>query len=262
MRLIPIPFLLLIVAGSSRGDELDDRLAKELADVVRDGRTSVWARIEAAKTLGKLGPTMGAAVPELSKLLVKFRPNELSSLQEEIIRALGLMGNPAKMALPAMARAGGQNVDIDRALKVAIGQITQASDQYDLVALVAQLGSKDETIRLRAVKAIARLGPLAKPALEELLRSMSDPDPDVRRAAVAAVRLVAPNEKPTEAMMRVYALDLQDPDDTVRLRAATILGRLGPAAVSAVPALEAALSDSDRDVKRAVTEALNKISPP
>src|SRR5579862_8023101 len=97
--------LLLAIGTICRADEQDDHVAKKLADVVRDAKAPVWARIEAANMLGKVGPTMGAAVPELSEALLKFRSDELSSLQEAIIRALGLIGNPAKQALPAMARA-------------------------------------------------------------------------------------------------------------------------------------------------------------
>ena len=94
-----------------------------------------------------------------------------------------------------------------------------------------------------------------------MIVALSDPDSDVRHAAVAAVRAVAPNEKPSEAVIRVYATDLQDPDETIRLRAALILGKHGPAAISALPALESALNDSDRDVKRAIIDAINRISP-
>ena len=65
-----------------------------------------------------------------------------------------------------------------------------------------------------------------------------------------------------EGVVRVFVLDLQDPDDTIRLRAAKILGRFGPSAASAIPALEAALGDEDRDVRRSAMDALNRISPP
>jgi HEAT repeat protein len=233
-----------------------------LEEIVRDVKASSWVRTEAAKTLGRLGPKAAAAVPELAAVLVKMRPDELSTLQESIARSLGEIGHPATPALPALAKASGRNIDIDRTIAISIRQIVASGDEFDLVALVAQLKSKDETIRLRAVKAIARLGPNARLAAADVYTTLADIDRDVRHAAVATIQAILPNEKPSPAIIKVYVLDLQDPDETIRLRAAKVLGRFGQAAVSAVPALEAALDDSDKDVKRAVIEALTRISPP
>ena len=93
--------LLIGFSVASRAEEPDEQLAKQLADVVRDVNASIWVRIEAAKTLGKLGNRGGPAVPSLTITLGKFRSNEFPTLQEEIVRALGRIGHPAKTALPA-----------------------------------------------------------------------------------------------------------------------------------------------------------------
>ena len=161
-----------------------------------------------------------------------------------------------------MSRASGQNIDIDVAVRQSITQIVNASDAFDIAALIIQLRSVDESIRLRAVKALGRLGSAAKGAVSELTHALEDKDWDVRHAAVVALRAILPNEKPSEAIFKVYALDLQDPDESIRLRAAKVLGKFGPAATSTLPALEATLSDPDSDVRRAVTDAMNRISPP
>jgi HEAT repeat protein len=55
---------------------------------------------------------------------------------------------------------------------------------------------------------------------------------------------------------------LSDADPLVRAEAARELGRQGPKAVAAVPALEAALGDPDREVRRAAAWALERIRPP
>jgi len=54
---------------------------------------------------------------------------------------------------------------------------------------------------------------------------------------------------------------VSDPDPAVRQTAADLLGRFGPAAVAAVPALRRALDDSDAEVRRAATDALLSIQP-
>jgi len=55
---------------------------------------------------------------------------------------------------------------------------------------------------------------------------------------------------------------LSDADPAVRAEAARELGRLGSKASGSIPALEAALRDSDREVRRAAAWALERIRPP
>lgn len=50
-------------------------------------------------------------------------------------------------------------------------------------------------------------------------------------------------------------------DCRVRWAAADALGKIGPAAAEAVPALTAALTDADWDVRRAAADALGRIGP-
>jgi HEAT repeat protein len=55
---------------------------------------------------------------------------------------------------------------------------------------------------------------------------------------------------------------LAEPDANVRFLAARALGRLGRAGAPAQSALETALNDTDREVRAAVVDALNRIFPP
>jgi len=57
----------------------------------------------------------------------------------------------------------------------------------------------------------------------------------------------------------VRSLKLRDP--AARARAATALGRMGPAAKEAVPGLAAALKDRDLSVRAAAAYALGRIGP-
>jgi HEAT repeat protein len=128
--------------------------------------------------------------------------------------------------------------------------------------LIRQLRSRDVSQRLRAVKAIGTLGPAARFAVPNLLEALSDIDGDVRRAVIASIRLIIPDARPTEAIVRALAMDLTDPDAGIRLLAVRAIGRSGLAAMAAVTAVEALRNDPDPDVRRAAVEALGRILGP
>jgi HEAT repeat protein len=243
-----------------RADEVDDVLARRLAGVVKDFRQPTSARAEAARTLAKLGPRAAIAVPDLVAVLNRLRGAEQEPLQEAIIDALGQIGAAARTALPSLARATYRTVDIDQAVKRSTDLIVNASDSQNLDVLTQQLVSRDPSVRLRAVKALADLGLAAKEAAPALLLALGDPDGDVRRAAITAYRIIQPAIKPPEALVRGIALDLKDPDPNYRLLAVRALGRLGPAAAPVVLDIAGLSGDPDPDVRRAATEAFNRIT--
>lgn len=257
--------LLLLVAGGAAAREGRARLVQELVDVLRDygGRRSVWVRLQAAQTLGKLGPGAADAVPSLAHFLDDSTDRDAELLDEAVVRTLGKIGRAARPAIPALVRIGRRNFDLERAAAEAIDQIllTPESESEDVPTLMRNLRDRDEAVRLRAAKALGNLGPAARPAVSLLTEALKDPDADVRRVALQALRKIDPAAKPGEPEIGVYVHDLKDPDPAVRLRAAKTLGRFGPAAESAVPALVEAAQDQDPDVRRVATDALAKIQP-
>lgn len=246
-------------APAARADEIDDRLARQLSGVVRDPRLSVGQRVAAARTLGKLGPRAAAAVPDLVIVLERVRGAVSEPVQEAVVDALGQIGAPARGSLPTLARASARSFDMDQAIRRSTERILLASDDQDVDALTEQLGSRDPSVRLRAVKALGTLGPAARVAGPAVAGALGDPDPDVRRGAIVALRLMFPAARPTEAVVRAIAVDLADPDPGFRMLAARALGRLGTAAVVATPDLEALRNDPDPDVRRAVADALVRV---
>ena len=85
MRRLFVCLLLLLAAGAARADEATDRLAKELVGVVRDPRQGVIQRVEAARTLAKLGPQAAVVVPDLIAQVQRLKGDELEPLQEAVI---------------------------------------------------------------------------------------------------------------------------------------------------------------------------------
>jgi HEAT repeat protein len=252
----------LAAAPVARADETDDALAKRMAAVVRDFRQPLAVRIEAARTVGRLGPRASAAVPDLTLVLDRLRGAEQESLQEALIESLGLIGAASRSSLPSLARTAGRTTDIDQALRLSTQAILLASDSLDLEILNQQLLSRDPSTRLRAVKALTDLGPAAKALVPGLAPLLGDPDGDVRRAAVTAIRTILPNVPPQPELIRAIAVDLKSPDPTQRLVAARLLGQIGPLAAPVALELSALQADPDPDVRRAAVAAFARIAVP
>jgi HEAT repeat protein len=85
-------------------------------------------------------------------------------------------------------------------------------------------------------------------------------DAELRVAAMRAAGAVGGVE--SQVAIPALAERLSDTDIRVRLMAAQVLGKFGPAARDAVDALNQALQDSNADVQRAAGEALLKIKRP
>ena len=251
---------LALLASVGRADEATDKLAKELVGVVRDPRQGVPQRVAAARTLAQLGPQAAVVVPDLIAQLGRLKGDELEAVQEAVIDTLGAIGSAAKPALPTLAAVSGRTTDLDQAIKQATKLLLAADDTRDVKALVEQTTSRDAGLRLRAVKTLGGLKEEAAAAAPALTLALADPDGDVRRAAIAAVRQVQPRAKPSKELVQAVTLDLKDEDDGVRLNAVRTLGKLGPAAGAAAPALEPLLADPDKDVRRAAGEALLKLA--
>lgn len=262
MRGVFVFAVLVAVPPAARADEADEALARKMGGLVRDFRQPLAARVEAARTLAKLGARAAVAVPDLVAVLDRLRGTEQEPLQEAIVEALGQMGSAARAALPTLAKSTQRTIDIDLAIKSSTDLILSASDSQDISALTQQLQSRDASLRMRAAKALGDIGPAARAAVPGLVAVLTDPDGDARRAAVAALRFVQPNVPPSEALVRAIATDLRDPDANIRLLAARSLGRLGPAAAIAAPDLAALRNDPDPDVRRAAGQAFALVTAP
>ena len=118
-----------------------------------------------------------------------------------------------------------------------VARATALPSAADLAALQQDLRQGDSARQQAAAKALGELGPAAAagiPLLEEAARS---PDVPLRQAAVDALRTLKP-----QAALPLYVAALQEDSLHVRMWAADGLGRMGPAAKEAVPALAAVLS--------------------
>ena len=254
MRIVLGSILLFLLASSPLcADDAD--AYNQLLPIVRDPQASLTSRVAAVRTIGRMGSRAAGAASQLAADLTRMRGTELEPLQEAIVETLGLLGS-ARPALPAFAKAAGRSTDIDQALKRATDLLLAVGDAQDVDALIRQLSSRDSSQRLRAAKALGTLSPAAKVALPNLITSLTDADGDVRRSTIVAIRLIQPEARPTEVIVRAIAVDLQDGDAALRAAAVRSLARLGSAASTVMPAIEGLATDPDSDVRKAVADAL------
>lgn len=119
---------------------------------------------------------------------------------------------------------------------------------------------EDPSLRLAALEILSAIGPAAKPALADLVKTLGDPDPQIRGDAAVAIAAIG-----AEAAEAVPALRKLLEDESVpmvaRYPAAFALGRIGPAAAAAEPALRQLASSSDEIMATVAVWAALKVKP-
>ncbi len=116
--------------------------------------------------------------------------------------------------------------------------MTTAADE-PLSELLVSIHHAFPAMRLRAIRAIGKLGSSARDALMALSKALDDNDAKVREAAAQAIGQVGPEALPLLTQM------LKHPDKYIRRNAVWALGKLGPLAKDAANDLCMALRDED-----------------
>jgi len=231
----------------------------------------------AAKSLGEIGPAAKKAVPALIALHSDW------SVREAALSALRKMGLKAVPAL--IAELKDSNSSARKFAAEALGKIGPAAKEA-VPALIAALKDSEWNVRDSAEEALEDIGPAAKKAVPALIAALKDSDWKVRKFAAKALGEIGPAAKKAvpalialhsdwidreaalsalrkmglEAVPALIAA-LKDSDRKVRESAAKALGDIGPAAKEAVPALIAALKDGDRFVQSLAAKVLGEIGP-
>lgn len=156
--------------------------------------------------------------------------------------------------------------------------ISKMKDNKDVKGLIKALSYKDESIRLRAIKALGilgdpeaieplikllshsflgnyatfSLGKIGKPAVKPLINALQKDNKNVRINSTYALGLTGD----TNAVQTLIQL-LDDKNDTVRMNAAAALGMIG--SEEAVLSLIKALNDKHWKVRENATGALEQI---
>jgi HEAT repeat protein len=184
----------------------------------------------------------------------------LKDLQVSVVwnatRELARFEAAAISALPAL-NAALQSSDHASRLwaRYAIARITGDLPAH-LPFFIEALPDRTTLFPGMAAAALAGFGPVAAPAVPQLIRELQDADAEYRWSAAGALAAIGP-----AAMEALPALidTLNDPDEKVRWYSAWALGEIGAGATAAVPALTAALDDIDDDVRGYAARAIGNI---
>ncbi len=218
-----------------------------LADTMHS-RGHLAVRRASVESLGNFAATAKPVVPELVKLLAD---DDATTRVNTAVALWKIDRHPkAVPALLEMLRNGASPEPYLAA--TALGQM-QPEAAAVAPGLIAALHSSDGDVRRAAARSLGQLGKAAFPALGQA-KALEDPDPEARRLVIEALAWMGP-----QAVNPLIAA-LKDKSAEVRRAAARALGNLGADAHSALPALEAAVSDPDETVRDAGFKARRRIS--
>ncbi|MBI5366392.1 MAG: HEAT repeat domain-containing protein [Planctomycetes bacterium] len=125
-------------------------------------------------------------------------------------------------------------------------------------AIASLLDDAESCVRFHAARALEELAPVGTEATRSLLRALKDPSTLVRRAAARALGVSPPAHSPAGP---VLAAVLADEAERRGVRAAAAEALAGYGEVG-VPALEAALRGPSDGLRRAAVASLGRIGPP
>lgn len=195
------------------------------------------AAIETGKKVTEAGRTFALigepAVPELVSLLGHQTP----LVRLRAMKALSQMGEKARSAIPALLEfVKGSNQEDYSARREAVrllGVMREKEAARDEFA--KGLDSTDPAERLAAVRAIAKLNSRTKAIGHSLCKALADESDAVRHAAAEQLRYIA---SPSMAFaVEPLCRALSDANPFSREFVLIALGKIGPKAAAAVPAL-------------------------
>ena len=238
-------------------------------------------RLWAADALGKLGPDAKDAVPALSGLVKDGEPQ----IRQTAADALGRIGSAAEKATPVLiGLLTDQTWIVRNAAATALLQIGPVA-KADVTKIAALLHDPRWDVRRQAAELLGSIGTPGQEATASLKNLLADCEPAVRIAAATALTKVAPKAEevvspiarllgdvhpgvaswppicwatsvpprrhpsrpsPRAARWRVPSAD----------RRGMRLGRIGPDAKAAFPAVAALLNDDIADVREETLVAI------
>jgi HEAT repeat protein len=227
----------------------DDRaLVQKLIQRLRSSESTAaegGTQGDAAFELGKLGPRAKEAVPALIEAL---DPKNEDDLRKDVVRALGEIAPSDKRVigrLAALLSELGRHPDpTDRVGGFLFEEVTNALAKAGPPAIPTlieklairedQFGEDELGTSGAAAQALGRIGLPALPALLDAIKDRS-------RRVGAVIALGYLGTQCASACVPALLRHVKDPDVNVRFSVYMALGKIGPAASEAVPALIAAL---------------------
>jgi HEAT repeat protein len=204
-------------------------------------------RAAIAETLAEIGE------PAVSPLVEEGLTDSSKRVRRCAARALGLIGSAADQALEGLVAALDDDAQSVRVR--AIGALGRIGGPRAAAALVALFDDKNDDVREAAVEALGRIG---EPALEAVCETYEASDSlRVRLAAIAAWTAIGGERAVTQLRAA-----LADPASPKELRVAILDAVQDLTGVDALPLLEAALADESKHVRREAVRSLCDVDAP
>jgi HEAT repeat protein len=217
-----------------------------LAEVIQDTRSKdSFVRALAMIELGRMGASTPAIDAMIEALEEGRNPGDAANV-------LGNFGEPAKRALPELARYF-DDVDVGANAIQAAGKIG-ILDPATITELRRVLGTRSHRHRGMAASVLGELK--ANTAVPDLTLTIVDGGKYDRILSAKALGKMGKHAAPA---VGVLAAVLADPDQDLRLAAVEALGQIGEAAAPASDAIARQLDSGDRRLESAARVALAKI---
>jgi HEAT repeat protein len=172
--------------------------------------------------------------------------------REESLEVLAQAGPTAKAALPAV-RELLKDQPLTVRFRAALVMWKVGGEAAQAVPVMADMLSEpNRGLRLRAAQTLVQFGPAAEPAAPALVQRLTDKDDGVRFQVGMALEQLGNAAIPA----LTKGAEAGSP---VRRESIDVLGRLGPRAADAVPAMTAALKDDDPKTRTAAAAALWRV---
>jgi HEAT repeat protein len=216
---------------------------------------------DVVRALERIGPAASRAVPELRRLL----EGKNRFLRLGAARAL-VKVDPAqtRVVLDVLAGALQEGKFPDRQVLKFLAELGPAARPIlpALKARLEKLGPDNDYMKAEMIKTIVKIDrSQAKPLLARTQAELESADENLFHNALEALGELAP-EVPEEAVpLLVAQLDKGKPMQR-RINVVWALRDLGPLAKGALPALQAMQAGGDRNLQKAVQEALRRIDQP
>ena len=180
---------------------------------------------------------------------VNFRPARFRrACARSALESLGAAAKPAVPLLVQLAAARDKDVRVrHNALMVLVRLGREAKEAVPGLIEILRAKVEDMEIKTKVCWALAAIGPEAQAAVPALIAAL----PEKGQGQMETEAQIGGQLEPE---VTTAAISLFDP-------AAHALGRIGPGAKDAIPALLRALDHEDREVCEAAQAALKKIDP-
>ena len=204
----------------------------------------------AAEAVALMGSRASRALPDLNELL----RHKDARVRVAAATSIGMLGSRAsKSAALLGAQLEDDNSAVRASAAQSLGQMgTKASEQSSL--LVEALNDVDSQVRVAASDALVNIG---KDAVGPLVSALTKGDPIFLQAVIDTLGKLGPVAVPK----LINRLHDQDELILVRRYSALALARIGTADKRVIPALVDSLDDAEPDVRVSAIEALGKIGP-